>query len=102
MSIFDDLDYMKKDKFFEPIFDSFVEGYVPQIDEIKTLVRFFATFAMGCVISGVEDLADKFNTRLEWYIILLKRLGYKPGRYGVGYKIFGLEDYLSGVLQVRV
>jgi len=74
----------------------FVEKYMPDKQEIYATARFFATFAIGCNRVGVEgDTGLKMGYRLNCYIWMLKKLGYKSGKFFVRRKVPGIEEMLS-------
>jgi hypothetical protein len=79
----------------------FVDKFVPDKNEIYTNARFFAVFSVQCRKRGVEgDIADKMANRLNCYIWMLKKLGYKSGQAFVRRKISGLDEMLGSIFHV--
>ena len=56
-------------------------GKVPDEEELVQLLVFLLTFSIGCQDLKIPDLADKFNTRAEQFVLALNKWGMVPGKY---------------------
>jgi len=78
-----------------------VQNNVPGREEIFANARFFAIFSVQATKRGFgSDLADVMANRLDCYIWLLKKLGFKPGKSLVSRSTSGLNEMLSSIFYV--
>jgi len=80
----------------------FEEKKPPTRDEVFAMVRFMSTFSIGCSRLGLLEHTNRWGERLETYIIMLRKLGYKDGRYWGGRREQGLSTILERATQVSL
>jgi len=93
---FSEEDYMMRE-FYEC---HVVKEEVPTKEEIFANARFFAIFSVEASKRGMEELADLMANRLDCYIWMLQKLGYRPGRAFVRRSISGLNEMLSSIFYI--
>jgi len=99
-----DIEFIKTDVIMNTLYKEYiVEKKVPDKGEIKTMLHFLATFAMGCRLHQMKELGDLYCKRVNCYFLLLLMLGYKFGKaYGM-YQGLGLYEEIRKILYgVRV
>ena len=78
----------------------FEENHMPLKSEIYANARFFAVFSVESSKREIPELAKVMGQRLECYVWMIKKLGYKPGRALVKRSISGLNEMLSSIFFV--
>jgi len=92
-------EYCKNDDMMALFYDEYiVQGNIPSYEEVQATVRFFTTFSIGCLQRGLDSVGQSMGRRLDAYIGLLRRIGWKSGKYLAGGRTFGLETIISGAL----
>ena len=64
-------------------------------DEVTQTMHFFATFSIGCRKVGLDDLSDLYSKRLNYFVYLATKMGYKYGKRFSGSKTPGLQTIFS-------
>ena len=94
---------IKKDSVLSTLYrEHFEEKKPPTRDEVFAMVRFMSVFSIGCSRFGLAEQATKWGDRLEKYIVMLRKLGYRDGRYWRGRKEQGLSTILERATQVSL
>jgi len=104
MKVTSDIEFIKSDPIMSSIYKDYItDKRVPDREEIKDILHFLATFAMGCRLHQVKELGDIYCSRVDCYFLLLLMLGYNFGKAYSGYQSTGIYEEVRKILYgVRV
>jgi hypothetical protein len=69
--------------------------HVTDQDELILMLNFLGTMALGCRRLKLKDISSAYSNRLNMFVILLQKLGYKSKSRTKSSSLSGLQSLIS-------